>query len=625
MPVSCWMTPIGVADDVRYQMNRVNGIVDETVEAVFDVTQDLINYQVPGLAVAINLPAIEDFAPLEPETPPDFNNIGIDVLPGFPTAPNDSAPGVIVRPAGPPSPPSEAPTPNIPVAPYIYDPNFTTPPTVSFPDAPIFGSVTAGIPVPTLREIVLPDPPDINLDGIIFNSPRPVFTEQPPDANDFVYVDEPYEQIILPEVKAVVQRMLNGQSGLPLAVEDAIWAREAEREDAQQQRAEREATVGMAARGFSLPNGILLGLLEAARQNGQNQRNTLGRDTMINIHKVLIDQLKEAVAQGIAMEQLWVQLYTSTQDRKLQAARIAVDIAISVFNAKVALFQAEGEMYRIDAEVYKARIEAELAKLQVYSEQIKAQALIGDLNEQDIRIYTARLQAVDTDVRIFIGLNEARKTTIEAELAKLTAFRATIDIELAKLQASEQRLEAWKTTLSGEQLVQEAYRTRTQGYLTAVQAWQTEYQAEIERFKGGLELMDSNTQRYAALINGYTAFANYQKSRADILVADNTSKVQLYTALTQGTTSFNQVMLERVRLINEALRSQTELALKNGDINVTNAIQGQQLMIRSRETAAQVLASVGGSALAAANVNASISDSTNASGSCSTSITSIVD
>lgn len=625
MPVTCWMNQIGAADDVRHQMTRLNDVADQTVSAAIEAADDLLNYQVPNLTIGVALPSAEDYAPIYPVDPPDFNTVELPDLPDFPAAPTDSAPAAIVRPDGPPDAPAEAPAPNIPPVPFLYDPSFTLPPTLIFPDAPVFGDATAGIPVPVLREIVLPDAPDIDIDAIVFNSVRPTFTAIAPDADDFAYVDAPYEELMITQIKARIEDMLDGNTGLPAAVENAIWERAAEREDAQALRAEQEVYTDMGRRGFGLPNGVLNALLNGVQQKNQDQRATLSREVMIQIHKEKLEMLKFGVAQGIALEDLWVRLFTTIQDRKLQAARFAIDIAIAVFNARVAQFQAEGEMYKIDAEIYKTRIEAELAKLQVYAEQIKAQALIGDINEQDIKIYTARLQAVDMDVRIFLGLNESRKTTIEAELAKLTAFKTSIEIESTKLEASKLRLDAWRGQLEGEQLTQEVYKTRTQGYMIAVQAWQTEYQAEVERFKGDLALLDSNTQRFEALVNAYAALGNYEKSRADIAISDNTSRAQLYSALTQGNTGYNSSMIERVRLINETIRAQTEVALKNGEINITNAMGAQQLMIRAQETGSQVLASLGSGAMSAANVNASINDSTNSSLSCSTSISSIVD
>src|SRR3546814_7873076 len=87
----------------------------------------------------------------------------------------------------------------------------------------------------------------------------PEFTAIPPlapiDAPDvtFSYTEDAYTRTI--DVKSVVMDMLAGNTGLPTAVEQALFARARSREDVTAQKAVEEAMEDWSSRGFSLPGG----------------------------------------------------------------------------------------------------------------------------------------------------------------------------------------------------------------------------------------------------------------------------------------------------------------------------------------------------------------------------------
>src|SRR3546814_9641043 len=107
---------------------------------------------------------------------------------------------------------AEAPVINLPAAPDLFDGEAPEAPDVDF-------------------EVTLPDAPDIDI---------PEFTAIPPlapiDAPDvtFSYTEDAYTRTI--DVKSVVMDMLAGNTGLPTAVEQALFARARSREDVTAQK-----------------------------------------------------------------------------------------------------------------------------------------------------------------------------------------------------------------------------------------------------------------------------------------------------------------------------------------------------------------------------------------------------
>lgn len=524
---------------------------------------------------------------------------------------------------GAPDAPPDAPPPPSRVALSVYRPVFGAKPKIVFPDVPTYGDLTSGIPFPTMRDIVLPPPPDVDF-GIPFTGTKPVFLGTPPDAADFDYTEQAYDPLLVSEIKTAIQSMLAGTTGLPRVVEELLWARQAEREAEQAAAAVQDALSEFSTRGFTLPSGPLQSKLMQVRQNSQNQKNTLGRDVMIRVHEVLVDQFKFGVAQGIALENTWIQLYSDIQNRRLQAAQVGVNIAISVYNALVAQYQAQAEVYKTEAQVHAALIQAELSKLQAYGEQLRALQLIGQLNQQDVEIYRARLGAIETNVRLYVAEIEAYTALTNGEKLKLDVFRTEIDVEQAKLSSSAQEIQIFNGQLQGDELVQRSYQIRAQTYLGNIQAWKTKYEAQIERQRGEIAVLEAETARYVGRIQGITAKVNYQTAKGQAIIADNTAKVQKYEADSRWTGSYNSALAEKIKMLNDANAQNTQIALKNGEINAQNGFAIGQLQEQAIAQSTQVMAQMASSFASSVNMNASVSDSANFSGSCNYSTSQVM-
>lgn len=89
----------------------------------------------------------------------------------------------------------------------------------------------------------------------------------------------------------------NGYLGFPVAVETALWDRARARDTLEALRMEEEAVMQMAARGFSLPPGVLAYRLQAVQQEAANKSSTIARDIAIKQAEIAIDMSKFAIGE----------------------------------------------------------------------------------------------------------------------------------------------------------------------------------------------------------------------------------------------------------------------------------------------------------------------------------------
>src|SRR5690606_8254268 len=123
--------------------------------------------------------------------------------------------------------------------------------------------------------------------------------------NVFINWAEPkYESELLDDLMLQVRSMMAGGTGLPAAVEDALFSRARERLSAETQRAVQEAFDTWAGRGFSMPPGMLTKAVSVAQEEGRLKAAELNRDILVEAAKWEIENIRFAVQQGMALEQL---------------------------------------------------------------------------------------------------------------------------------------------------------------------------------------------------------------------------------------------------------------------------------------------------------------------------------
>lgn len=269
-------------------------------------------------------------------------NVSIDAMQAlgafnlYPTPVNatfntDNAWWHVLRPHGPARPelvfdPNYGLVPPAPTGDIGGPPNFDAaptfneaPPVIPVRHGPDPFDVAAPVGPPTLDAVVVPSAPDLVipdfpglrdigalpvLDAIVlptFQGVRPTFSIGTP-VNTFGFTAEPYSSALVDKIRSRLTIMVDGQPGLPAAAARQMRDRAYSALDIQGLRAEQEAIEVFASRGWSQPDGVLRRALADAQQNNQNERNKLARDVYMKDVDVAIEDLRFAVAQGIALE-----------------------------------------------------------------------------------------------------------------------------------------------------------------------------------------------------------------------------------------------------------------------------------------------------------------------------------
>lgn len=478
-------------------------------------------------------------------------------------------------------------------APTVSDITLPAAPTIVLPEAPLMELIT------------LPTAPSINLPT--FTSVAPDGTSLTAPTTGFIWSEAYYDSNLLQSVTSRLTTMLLGGTGLPPSIEQAIWDRGRVREDVMAGKATQEAYEEFASRGFSLPTGALAARVAEVWQKNRDANSSYSRDVAVKQAQLEIDNLKFSVQTGIQLEGQLMTYAGQYAQRALEAAKTTVEVAINIFNAQVALYNARLQAYQTEASVFKDLIQAESIKLDQYRTEIEAQKLIGEINIQAIQIYKTRIDALMSAVELYKAQLEGVKTSVEVDRTRIEAFRTTVDAYKAVVDAKISEYQAWGESIKGEVAKVSAYEAQARAYGTLVDAYKTGETVKIENMKSQIS---SNEM----LVRAFDAKVNYlsEQIKAAIAEVDTTVKVfdsqsKVYTAQISGEEARVRALAEQIRLIIAAGSTDAELKLKAADINVQELMRIAQTEQEGRKAAGAIAGQLAASAMSSFNLGASVS------------------
>jgi hypothetical protein len=505
----------------------------------------------------------------------------------------------------------------LPTTPVFRDLSLSVPvrPSTSLPAAPAYATVTMNAPVrptatlptePSFANIALPDITDIVIPAYALAAPVDDLTGP---SNLFSFSEVEYSSALLDAGKAKLLRDLSvGGYGIETADEAALWARAQERELRSANALMLESARQMAARGFALPPGAMLAQLASAQQDAAEKISTVSRDIALKRADMYVENRKFTFTQVRELEQLSMNAHLSLMERALNASKAVAEFGLTLFNARVAKFNAlmEGfrakvtaydtqvraalgqvEAQRLKLQLVNARVDIQKNQVQLYGARVDAvkgafdvyrtdatvqqtQAQLAlDIERNKTQVYTAQLDgvkaAVDvyrTDATVQQGLNDAAiaiqknqvqiwgaqwdaaKTLVDMYRSDVAAMQGLADVERTKLEGYRLDVQAYAETLRAESLRLQSYESQVRGDLA---------KTDIYRSQISAQLTQAEVAKAQASVVESNARVKVENTRAAIAVASATAEV--YRAQTQGAASSNEANVRAYAARTEAFRA----------------------------------------------------------------------
>ena len=391
----------------------------------------------------------------------------------------------------------------------------------------------------------------------------PEFTSIPPEfvstpvslVLQWAEAEYPYSTIT--DLTAKLKELWAGGTGIPAEIEAAMWERAASREDTSIARDVSAATIEFAAKGFTMPPGMLAARIDAIRNEGQIKKLGLGREMAIKLTESQIENVRFACTTSIAAENVLIGIWDNEAKRRLEVAKISMESQISFFGAQVNLFNANQAAYAAETTVFKAKLDAATAKLSTYKAQIEGESLKGQVNAQMVQIYTEQFKALSVKADVYKtvmqgaamqgdvikGKIEAYKVEVEAFATELNSDKVRFDIydaqirgELGKAQLLDTQVKAYAAYLSGEGMKIDMAAKNNQARISKNELLVKEYATNVEKDKALMQAqsaaVSANAEAHKVNMARFTAQAGVEQEGVKLKIQASESamarSLQLY-------------------------------------------------------------------------------------------------
>lgn len=509
------------------------------------------------------------------------------------------------------SQPSRADRPDLDAVPDIYTPSTLefTPSTEirPIPEPPVPGAFEeprkprlddVDIPAaPTLNTPALPDLEAISIPTFTplnlptFDATAPEFVGD--DVRAVLQWDEPaYATEILDDVVLKLRELWAGGNGIPAAVENALWERAANREDLDTSRQIDAAYTEFANRGFTMPPGMLASRVDALRDEALVRKQGANREVAIRMAELHVENVRFACEQGIAAENVYVNIWDNMARRQFEAARIQLESQLNYYNAQVALFNAEQQAYSIAAQVFRSELEAELALLQEFRARVDAEVAKGQLNESRARVYGEQVRALQVRADLYRAQVQGAEAQASVNQSVIEGYRTEVQAFAEQLRADKVRFDAYEAQVRASVGTAQLYDAEARAYATRITAENVRVEADARR-------ADSVIQQNRLKLEEYRGRLEEVRQEVEAKLATNQNRVAAYTAYTQRVVAnSSQAEAEyRSRLAEKEVQIRSdlnahELALREYAVKLEDLQREADAQLEALKFAAQTAATV---------------------------------
>ncbi len=473
--------------------------------------------------------------------------------------------------------------------------------TVQIPDAP---QVDFGV-MPAMMQLNTIAAPSINLREDWLSRLERVPTLEIVQPTPYSYaLGEEYASQLLDGLKATLNARLAGGTGLPKAIEQAIWDRARGREAAAARGAESEVMRNSEALGYALPAGVTAHQLREAQQATATRMAELSRDIAIKQSDLEQSNIRDAISAGMQLEKQLIDYCSQREQLVFDAARAAADTGIQEYNGRLQHLQVLLQGYQAYAAGYKTIIDAELAKVEVFKARLEGERSKADVNKALVEQFKASVEAGMARVEVYRAQVGGAQAQIEFEKAKIAAAGERVRGYVAQVNAEVSKLEGQKTRISAISVMQSAETARISAFGARAQAEGDVARTLLARYEALARAKAAEWEGYKSQVLAETARINALGSQAAASVEEYKVDGNMYVAQAN-------VEMSRWEKSLTAYKQGLEHITRERELNVEKFKWGEEARRESAKVSAQVYAQLTASAYGMLNANASISGSYN--------------
>jgi hypothetical protein len=409
-------------------------------------------------------------------------------------------------------------------------------------------------------------------------------------------------------IEAQLASYLDGGTGFKPAVENAIYARARDKNDAEARRTRDAAYSDAASRGFTLPMGALMSAMQQARQSAADNNATAAREIVVLQAEMEQKNLQFAVTTSAGLRTAllsaslsYMQNLSSINGQALDYAKSVLGTIIEAYNIAAKVYGVKLDAYKAEAFVYETRLKSSMAGIELYQAEIKALESLTNVDRAKVDVYRARIESLRAYADVYKAQVDAVLGRASLEKLKLDLFQTQVQAYSAQVQGKNAEWQGYSAAIEGESAKVKMYGAQVDAFQAEVQGYKAGVEARGEVVRAQALTNQARAAQYSATLSGYSAVVTARGEKARTQLENQRQEIVAFQAQVQAAIGNAQVQ-------NEYYKATSSVAISNAEMRLRAMVEGGNSQrafgasIASLGTAnAQIFGSLASSAMSGIN------------------------
>jgi len=462
--------------------------------------------------------------------------------------------------------------------------------------------------IPKISDISIPAPPEFK--DYTFDGVAPVDTLKAPDAM-FVHNEAEYDSDIKRQLESdLLQRLIDGGTGLDVDTEAAIWARAQERQKVENDEAYQRELNFFSSRGFSLPPGQLNAKLRAVQSRIDQKNQDLNNDILVQSSNLAQNNTQFIITQAIQLEKNLMDNANQVATRAFETAKATIQFIHEQFQLELSHLGVKWDGYKALAQVYEVKIRGEVSKAEFYKAQIQGIEAGIRVDALLVQAYDSTIKGISTLIQMYATEMEAAKIQSEIDLNKLKGYQTEADVYAQKVDAITSQYTARQIQIAGEAEKVKLYLADNQAYETMVNAQKSIVETALTKAEIKLKGHQADIETLRIALEKYKTESAHILAQADTEIKAAGLDVEIFKSETaQYEAEIDAIIKDYLGRV-EAAKAEGDLQIKEAEIALQKMLGEKGLTSEQIIALSRIAGQLGAAALTSTSVSSNIGLST---------------
>lgn len=247
-----------------------------------------------------------------------------------------------------------------------------------------------------------------------------------------------------------------------------------------------------------------------------------------------------------------------------------------------------------------------LAKLTAFKTAVDAQVAVGQINQQRVEVFRAKLNAVQASVEVFKSMMQGAQVRADVIKNQFDAYRADVQAFAEEVGAEKVKFDAYESQAKGETAKAGMLDAQARAFASTIQGLATKAEIRVKGSQLKLDAARVHIAKYLADVDGFKAELDASLKEVQYGTAVFQANVEGWKAKTSANVAAAEVQSRFADMSARTNIAFAEMQISQYQANINKAVQSAQIALEAAKAMGQYSAQLAAGAMSAMHVSAGV-------------------